>query len=202
MNFRQGQNLSGSRRDMGPLRSVGLLLLVVAAAGAAYPHLYARPPSTPAGMQADAIFVLSGGDKRIPAGYMAWKEGMGKELYILGTKVGARIERILPGSQDLSSEALRRLHVEGWSENTLENAFAAKGVVAERNFRQVIMVTSDYHMPRAYLVLRTLLPGEVGITAYSVRSDWSDRNALPRTLRHFFVEGWKYWGYRLFLWAE
>ena len=133
---------------------------------------------------------------------MAWKEGMGKELYILGTKVGARIERILPGSQDLSSEALRRLHVEGWSENTLENAFAAKGVVAERNFRQVIMVTSDYHMPRAYLVLRTLLPGEVGITAYSVRSDWSDRNALPRTLRHFFVEGWKYWGYRLFLWAE
>lgn len=201
MNSRQGQNLLGGRRKKSTFRTVALLLLVAAVSTAALPHLVARPPRTPAGLQADAIFVLSGGDNRIPAGYRAWKEGMGKELYILGARFGTRIERILPGSQELSSDALRRLHVEGWSENTLENAFAAKGVVAERNFRQVIMVTSDYHMPRAYFVLRALLPGEVGITAYSVRSDWSDRNALPGTLRRFFIEGWKYWVYRLFLWS-
>lgn len=202
MNFRQGQNLLSTRRKKSALRTAVLLLFLTAAAGAAVPHLAARriaPP--PPGVRADAIFVLTGGDNRIAAGFRAWKEGKGKDLYVLGAKGGTRIEKILPGRQEISAEELRSLHVEGWSENTLENAYSAKGVVGERNFRKVIMVTSDYHVPRAHFALRAVLPPEVEIFVISVRSDWRDRSALPKTLRHFFVEGWKYWGYRLFLWT-
>jgi hypothetical protein len=39
----------------------------------------------------------------------------------------------------------------------------------------------------------------MSIVAIPVRSEWKDKNALPKTLRLFFVEGWKYWIYRLFL---
>jgi hypothetical protein len=35
-----------------------------------------------------------------------------------------------------------------------------------------------------------------------VRSEWKERGAFLRTLRLFFVEGWKYWGYRIFLYWE
>ncbi len=203
MDFRQDQNLITRRRKWSPWKPVFLLLLL-AAAGAAYPHWAARRLSVPSlGYPADAIFVLSGGENRISEGFRAWRDGKGKELYILGTRGGARIERILPepGRRDLTVEELRRLHVEGWSENTMENAFSAKGVVADRKFRRVILVTSDYHVPRAHFALRAVLPPEVELSVIPVRSEWKDRTAFPRTARHFFVEGWKYWGYRLLLWT-
>jgi uncharacterized SAM-binding protein YcdF (DUF218 family) len=174
------------------------------AAGAGLPHLLAKrlPGPQPAQAQADAILVLTGDEKRIPEGYRAWKEGKARELYILGAGGGARLERILPGHPALSPAELRRIHVEGWSENTLENAFAAKGVVAEGGFRKVILVTSDYHMPRAHLAVRTVLPSPVSIEVIPVRSEWKERGSFLRTLRLFFVEGWKYWGYRIFLYWE
>jgi hypothetical protein len=132
-------------------------------------------------------------------GFRLWKEGKGKERYLLGAGGKAKLERILPGSMALSPAELRQLHVEGWSENTLENAFSAKGVVSERGFKRVIVVTSDYHVPRAALALRTVLPEDVDIAYLPVQSDWGRISALPRTLRLFFAEGWKYWIYGFFL---
>lgn len=180
-------------------KSVLFTLLLILAAGAAIPHLNARSLPGPRAERADALLVLTGAENRIPEAYRAWREGKAGELYILGAGGGAKLERVLPGSPVLSPAELRKLHVEGWSENTLENAFSAKGLVAERGFRKVILVTSDYHMPRAHLALRSVLPATVSIEVIPVRSEWKDRAALPRTLRLFFVEGWKYWGYRFFL---
>jgi uncharacterized SAM-binding protein YcdF (DUF218 family) len=175
------------------------LLFLLLAAGSGIPHLLSKKLPGPPGGQADAILVLTGDENRIPEGFRAWKEGKGAELYILGAGGGARLERILPGRQALSPAELRRIHVEGWSENTLENAYSAKSLVADHGFRNVILVTSDYHMPRAHLALRTVLPPAVSIGVIPVRSEWKGQAAFFRTLRHFFDEGWKYWGYRIFL---
>jgi uncharacterized SAM-binding protein YcdF (DUF218 family) len=198
---RQGQILLGP-----PLRRKGLkitaLVFLLPLAVAGFPHLLARTLPVAAGTTADAILVLTGGEYRIQEGYIAWKEGKGKELYILGTGGGSRAERILPGRPALSPEELRRIHVEDWSENTLENAYSAKGVVSERKFERVILVTSRYHLPRAYLTLRTVLPPGVSISVIPVRSEWRDWGALARTLRRYVVEGWKYWWYRVFLYWE
>jgi len=200
MSLRQDENLLGVRRKKSALRPAALLILLAAAA-ASYPHLAARSLTATDVWQADVVFVLTGGENRIPAGIRALKDGKGKELYILGAKAGGKIERILPGRRDLTADDLRRLHLEEWSENTLENAFAAKGLVAERNFRKVILVTSDYHMPRAFFAFREILPREVEIAALPVRSEWRGGGAFQRTLRLFMTESCKYWGYRLLLWT-
>jgi uncharacterized SAM-binding protein YcdF (DUF218 family) len=194
----QDQNWLRPRKKKG-LRNAVLVLILLLAAGAAIPHLNARTLPGPRQERADALLVLTGDENRIPEGYRAWREGKAGELYILGVGAGAKLERVLPGRPALSPADLRKLHIEGWSENTLENAFSAKGLVAERGFRKVILVTSDYHMPRAHLALRTVLPAPVSIEVIPVRSEWKDRAAFPRTLRLFFLEGWKYWGYRVFL---
>jgi uncharacterized SAM-binding protein YcdF (DUF218 family) len=194
----QDQNWLRPRKKKG-LRNAVLILILLLAAGAAIPHLNARELPGPQAERADALLVLTGDENRIPEGYRAWREGKAGELYILGVGAGAKLERVLPGRPALSPADLRKLHIEGWSENTLENAFSAKGLVAERGFRKVILVTSDYHMPRAHLALRTVLPAPVSIEVIPVRSEWKDRAAFPRTLRLFFLEGWKYWGYRVFL---
>jgi len=201
MKIKQDQNLFRPRKRKG-LRNAALVLSLLLAGGAGIPHLLANRLPGPQQVQADAILVLTGDENRIPEGYRAWKEGKARELFILGAGGGARIERILPGRPALSPAELRLLHVEGWSENTLENAFSAKGVVAEGQFRKVILVTSDYHMPRAHLAVRTVLPAPVSIEVIAVRSEWKELGAFLRTLRLFFVESWKYWGYRIFLYWE
>lgn len=201
MNWKQDQNLFRQRKKKG-LRNSILLAAAILAAGALVPHLLVSKLPAPAEPKADAILVLTGDENRIPEGFRAWKQGMAREIYILGAGGRAKLEKFLPGRPSLSPSETARTHVEGWSENTLENAYSAKSVVAERGFRKVILVTSDYHMPRAYLSLRTVLPQTVSIEAMPVKTDWKDRGTIPRKIRLFFVEGWKYWGYRIFLYWE
>lgn len=163
------------------------------------PHLLARRLPAPSAGAADAVLVLTGGENRIAEGFRAWKEGMGKELFILGAGREAKLASVLPRETATSPADQSRIHIEGWSTNTLENAFSAKEVVVSRAYRNVVLVTSDYHVPRAHLALRAMLPAPVSITVISVRSDWAKKGAWHRLPRLFLVEGWKYWGYRFFL---
>ncbi len=200
MTRKQDQILLGPpKRKRGVRRAVTVLILLLTA-GAAFPHLLARWVAAPfSGDVADAIFVFTGGEGRIAAGYRAWKEGEGKELFILGAGPEAKLASILPEGEQITQDDLPRIHIEDWSENTLENAVSAKSVVVSRTYRKVILVTSDYHVPRAHLTLRKVLPPTVSISVIPVPSAWRRKGAWHRLPRIFLVEGWKYWGYRLLL---
>jgi len=185
------------RRRGGSVRKV-LLLLALLVLPPAVPHLLAwRVPAPPA-RDADAIFVLTGGEGRILEGFRAWSGGAARELYILGAGRRVPVSRIVPETFRIPAEALSRVHVEWWSENTLENAFSAKSVVGEGKYSSVILVTSDYHVPRAYLAFRKVLPPKVEIFAIRVRPE-GGAGASWRWARRHFIEGWKYWGYRILL---
>ena len=71
--------------------------------------------------------------------------------------------------------------------------------MVSRGYREVILVTSDYHVPRAYLAMRKILPPDVSISVSPVVSNWRRKGAWHRLPRLFLVEGWKYWGYLIFL---
>jgi len=184
----------GRRR---PLRAL-LWLLALLFLPPAIPYLIpSRDPVLPA-RPADAIFVLTGGEGRIQEGYRAWSKGEARELYILGAGRRVPIARIVPEVSRIPAEARSRVHVEGWSENTLENAFSAKSAVGEGKYTSVILVTSDYHVPRAVLAFRKVLPPEVSLSTIRVRSEGGDGSSWRWARRHF-IEGWKYWGYRILL---
>lgn len=185
------------RRKGGFLRAV-VTLFVVLFLPPAIPHLLSLRDPPPPSRRADAIFVLTGGGGRIQEGYRAWSAGAAKELYILGAGQGVLVTQILPEALRIPAEALSRIHIEGWSENTLENAFSAKSAVGEGKYSSVILVTSDYHVPRAYLAFRKVLPREVSLSAIRVRPE-GDPGASWRWARRHFIEGWKYWGYRILL---
>jgi uncharacterized SAM-binding protein YcdF (DUF218 family) len=144
--------------------------------------------------------VLSGGEGRIAEGYRAWVSGAAREIYILGTGRDVPLGKLIPATAGLPAAARSRVHVEGWSENTLENAFSAKNATEERNFASVIIVTSDYHVARAWIAFRRVLPPRIALYVLSVRSEgWDSPGAAWRTARRYFLEGWKYWGYRALL---
>ena len=192
----------GVPRKKNRVRRAAIVLVLLLAVAAAIPHLFARGEAPSSGEAADAILVLVGGENRIAEGFRAWKEGKGKELFILGAGREARLSSILPAGTSVSPAELLRIHIEGWSENTLENAFSAKSAVVSRGYREVILMTSDYHVPRAYLALRKVLPPGVSISVMPVVSNWRRKGAWRRLPRLFLLEGWKYWGYLFFLRGE
>ena len=157
------------RRRKGPRRLV-ISLLVLLFLVPAIPHLLTLRNPGPPTRPADAIFVLTGGEGRIQEGFRAWSGGAARELYILGAGRTVPVARIVPEASRIPAEALARVHVEGWSVNTLENAFSAKSAVGEGKYSSVILVTSDYHIPRAYLAFRKVLPPDVSLSAIRVAS--------------------------------
>ncbi|HEX9191265.1 MAG TPA: YdcF family protein [Candidatus Deferrimicrobiaceae bacterium] len=183
------------RRFRGILAALALLFLPPAV-----PHIlglgYPGPPPRPA----DALMVLSGGEGRIAVGYRAWSSGAATEIYILGAGRDVPLTRLVPPVATLTPAARSRIHAEGWSENTLENAFSAMTAAEERKFSSVVLVTSDYHVPRAWIAFRKILPPRVALYVLPVRSEgWASPGAAWRTARRYFLEGWKYWGYRVLL---
>ena len=194
----QSPLFSDPRRRRGRSLRTVLALLALLFLPPAVPHLLSlRDPGPPA-RPADAIFVLTGGEGRIQEGFRAWSGGAARELYILGAGRTVPVARIVPEGSRIPAEALSRVHVEGWSENTLENAFSAKSAVGERKYSSVILVTSDYHVPRAHLAFRTVLPPDVSLSVIRVRPE-AGPGASWRWGRRHFLEGWKYWGYRILL---
>lgn len=190
-----GGRQGGGRKLRGALALLAVLFLPPAAPhllGLRYPGLPSRP--------ADALMVLSGGEGRIAEGYRAWSSGAAREFYILGAGRNVPLAKVLPAAARLAAPVRARIHMEGWSENTLENAFSAKSAAEEGDFSSVILVTSDYHVPRAWIAFRKILPPRVGLSVLPVRSEgWDSAGAAWRTGRRYFLEGWKYWGYRLLL---
>jgi uncharacterized SAM-binding protein YcdF (DUF218 family) len=191
-----------------PLRPTGRrpfrwmpLLLAILLVPPAIPHVLAsRIPAPSSSRPADVVFVLSGGEGRIQAGYKAWISGAGKDLCILGAGKKVEPTHLLPEAAALPTGALKHIYVEGWSENTLENAFSAKSIVSERGYATVLLVTSNYHVPRAYLAFRKVLPPGVRLHVLPVASDSGSGVGFAwRWARRHFLEGWKYWGYRILL---
>ncbi|MGE5189461.1 MAG: YdcF family protein [Gemmatimonadota bacterium] len=190
---------------MGPHRRrrgfgrIAAIVLAVAVAGGALPHLVAGRASPPPAGGADAIFVLTGGENRIAEGYRAWRDGKGRNLFILGAGRDARLEQLLPALASLPAADRERVRLEGWSRNTYENAVSAKSFLAANGFRSAVLVTSDYHVPRALLAFLTVLPADVAVSVQPVRTTGKWGPASARMARVYVVEGWKYWWYRLFL---
>jgi len=123
-----------------------------------------------------------------PGGIPSLVRRRGEELYILGAgrKVSRRANRARRFTD--SAEALSGIHVEGWSENTLEKRLLRKSAVGEGRYSSVILVTSDYHVPRAVLAFRKVLPKDVALSAIRVRPE-GGAGATWRWARQHFIEG-------------
>jgi uncharacterized SAM-binding protein YcdF (DUF218 family) len=202
---RQGEILlPGERRRFRPFRRGALAALAVVAAMLAYPHLEGRGLPRPGKERADAIMVLAGGENRIRTGLALLREGAGTELHIVGAGRGVTAARVIPGYDALDGRDRDRIHIESWSENTFENAASVKSIVNERRLRSIVLVTSDYHVPRAARAVRAILPPDVAMTVVPVGGERKEGGRERRTTRFrlYLAESVKYWGFRLLLLFE
>ena len=70
------------------------------------------------------------------------------------------------------------------AQTTTGNAAELRDWASSHGFSSLILVTSDYHMPRALLETRASLP-DVKITAHPVTSGYLDDSGKPASLAHW-----------------
>ncbi|MEM9169330.1 MAG: YdcF family protein [Pseudomonadota bacterium] len=153
-----------------------------------------------AGDGADAVVVFTGaGGERIPTAMQLFAGGAGERLLISGVHPNTDRQAVAafwPGAfarfsccVDLGREA----------RTTRGNALESAAWTAAHEFGSVVLVTSDYHMPRALLEWRHATPN-VAVAPHAVRSVFMDADGRPASLgawRVLTIEYTKYLAVRL-----
>jgi uncharacterized SAM-binding protein YcdF (DUF218 family) len=144
--------------------------------------------------KADGIVVLTGGSSRVSDAMELLAGGYGKRLLISGvhpTNAASDISRSLPDNQSLLSCCV---DLDRSAVNTRSNAAETRRWARERGFKSLIVVTSNYHMPRAIVELSHAMP-DVELIPFSVIGDkWRDEPwwTSGATLRLLLSEYAKY----------
>ncbi len=143
---------------------------------------------------ADGIVVLTGGSSRVSDAMELLAGGYGKRLLISGvhpTNGASDISRSLPDSQGLLGCCV---DLDRSAVNTRSNAVETRRWAHERGFKSLIVVTSNYHMPRAIVELSHEMP-EIELIPFAVIGDkWRDEPwwTSGTTLRLLLSEYAKY----------
>jgi uncharacterized SAM-binding protein YcdF (DUF218 family) len=119
---------------------------------------------------ADGIVVLTGRASRISDAIELLASGRGKRLLITGvypTTSASAIARLVPEHQKWFSCCVDLDHS---AVNTVGNAIQTRNWVKKYDFKSLIVVTSNYHMPRAMTELAHQLP-DVTLIAYPIPQD-------------------------------
>lgn len=190
---------SGGARWLG--RLAGLILLVLALAVGLFAGSFLRfsrdiielePPRTIA--RADGIVVLTGGRQRIERALELLDEGTADHLLISGVNPATTSRQIqtLTHSEPTLFECC--VDIGHDAIDTIGNANEAALWVKEHGYGDVIVVTSNYHMPRSLLELRRVDPGTNFIPYPVVTTDLRNLQWLqhPASLRMLAAEYLKY----------
>jgi uncharacterized SAM-binding protein YcdF (DUF218 family) len=148
-----------------------------------------RPP---ADARADAIVVLTGGAQRIDGALALIAEKRAKRLLISGVNQDVTqhdLERVVSGN--LRDDLACCVDLGKEARDTIGNAAEARHWAEERGFSSLIVVTSDYHMPRSMTELASAMPN-VELIPYPVSSAhiafdgwWHDPGAFGLLAREY-----------------
>lgn len=178
------------------LRLVGFVLLASVAAFLGgflifYEHVASmRAPEHP---KADAIVVLTGGYQRVDQGVQLLANGSAKRLLISGVNpatTGNHIRLLTRSSADLFDCCVDIGHD---AMDTAGNASETARWIKAHDFRTVLLVTNNYHMPRSLAEIRKADDHSTFIP-YPVENglSFSDLTANPLLIRTLASEYVKY----------
>jgi uncharacterized SAM-binding protein YcdF (DUF218 family) len=136
------------------------------------PRAVADPTS-----ETDAIVVLTGGSQRLTSAFELMAAHRARWLFVSGVNREIDLAR-LPGAALLSADELACCVMLGHNaDDTIGNAVETAAFARSHAITSLRLVTSSYHMPRALLELRRVLP-DVHIVEHPVfaagfrQDDW------------------------------
>jgi uncharacterized SAM-binding protein YcdF (DUF218 family) len=168
---------TAASRARGPLRlalaAIGAVVAVIVAGFAGFLFTLRSTEVKPE-RKADGIVVLTGGSSRVSDAMELLAAGYGKRLLISGvhpTIAAADISRSVQEGQGLFHCCVDLDHS---AVNTRSNALETRRWARERGFKSLVVVTSNYHMPRAIVEMSHAMP-DVALVPYAVVGEkWRD----------------------------
>ncbi|WP_421787978.1 YdcF family protein [Hyphobacterium sp.] len=142
-------------------------------------HVSALDP--PAELEADGIIVLTGGEGRLQRAVALLEDGAGRRLLVSGVNPAVTANE-LRNSADIDADLFSCcIDLGREATDTVGNAREALEWADTHGFDRIIIVTSDYHIPRSILELRALMP-ERTLIAFPVASPrpWENATAARR----------------------
>ncbi len=140
------------------LRMAVVTVLVLAFASAAGFAVFAQHIGSlrpQAGVPAsDAIVVLTGGHKRLETALGLLEAGKGKRLLISGVHPGTRLSDLRRAVGGKSALFDCCVDLDRTALDTVGNAAESAKWLSDHGFRDVLLVTNNYHMPRSLLEAR------------------------------------------------
>lgn len=185
-------------RSLRTVAALALGCLGLAAAGfLAFVASLERFEQPPQG-QSDGIVVLTGGSQRIGDAIDLLARGYARRLLITGVNEHTsrdEIARFNPGERRLFECCV---DLDYRARNTIGNAIETRRWMRDNGFQSLIVVTSNYHMPRTLLELDHALPGvrktPYAVVTSSVRPEawWRSPNAARLLASEYvkFVAVW------------
>jgi uncharacterized SAM-binding protein YcdF (DUF218 family) len=182
--------------NRAPRRTLVLTILFVVAllyAGGFLAFVMSLPHTPADAVRGDGIVVLTGGEERLDAAAALLEQGAGQRLLISGVHTNitkADLKSLVHGGArfdccaDLGYAAL----------NTTGNAAEAAAWARSNGYHSLVIVTADYHMPRALNEFAAEMPGirllpfPVEEEDIDIREWWTDLH----TLRVLHLEYAKY----------
>ena len=82
---------------------------------------------------------------------------------------------------------LKDIILEKKSRNTMDNALFCRAIVLNNNFERIIVVTSPYHVTRAFLIFKNIFSYKIYIKMETTK----ERYNFKKGLRLFFMEFWR-----------
>jgi uncharacterized SAM-binding protein YcdF (DUF218 family) len=139
----------------GTAISLALLALLLCLQLTVYTALLRRPPLPAPGETFDLVAVFGGDPERVRTAYGLCRQGRGRAL-VVSDSDAAQVEAY---SAAFGSPGRARILSEPYARTTDQNARLVGRLIRRQGFRSVLLVTSWYHLPRSYLLLRLALLG-------------------------------------------
>lgn len=140
----------------------------------------------------DGIVVLTGGKSRVETALELLSQNNANQLLISGTNPTTGLKALSVRYPDYENLIECCVALDSASLDTRQNAIATAKWVEAADIRQLIVVTSDYHMQRALIELGRAIP-EINLVPHAVTTNntadfgWlSDTNRLPLILSEYF----------------
>lgn len=131
----------------------------------------------------DAVIIcLAGGKFRIEAAYSLYAQGVGQKLLIVGAGKRSSATVLAKAHAEetlhkISEERFQKIQVETESRNTIENAFAVSRFLQQnQDVKNVVLITSGYHMRRAELMITNQVHRSVSIIPYTPTNEAIGKN--------------------------
>ena len=120
--------------------------------------------------KSEAIIVLTGGNGRVNAGLNLLADNIAPKLFISGVHKDTTKSDIFASWKTPTKSKPCCIELGYEATDTASNALEVQQWVEKNNIKDLILVTSRYHMPRAYLEISKLLPTDINIVQYSIDS--------------------------------